>query len=88
MKLNFSMEWLVDTLERAAATYVQSLLALLIVTDITNIDAVKAALISVIPAALSVIKSAIATQIGSPDSASLVPSVGEPTVTEDPVVND
>jgi uncharacterized membrane protein len=71
---NFGRTFWRDLAERAIATYVQSLLGLLIVSGITDLAAVQSAAVAAIPAALSVIKSAIAERIpGTVSPASLAP---------------
>ncbi len=66
-----------DVAERAVSTYLQAFVGLLIAGTFTlNIDSVKAAGIAAIPAALSVLKSALASRIGDKDSASLDPTIG------------
>lgn len=65
----FSKPWLIDTAERALATGVQVFLAQLVVTDLSSAEG---AALAAVGAVLSVIKAAIATRIGSADSASLV----------------
>lgn len=65
----FSKRWLIDTAERALATGVQTFLAQLVVADLSTAEG---AALAALGAALSVIKAALATRIGSADSASLV----------------
>ena len=62
-----------DLFERVAATYVQVFLGLVLAgwTDVLNISTFKVAAVSAIPAALAVLKGAIAKSFGDPDSASL-----------------
>jgi hypothetical protein len=66
-----SREFLRDLFERVAATYVQSFIGLLMVSGNLNIDAVEAALVAAIPAALSVVKGVLARRFGDPESAAL-----------------
>ena len=64
-----------DLAERVISTYVQVLLGLVIAssaTDAINISTLRAAAVSAIPAALSVLKGLIAKQFGSADDASLI----------------
>ena len=49
-----------DLIERAASTYIQTLIGLLLVSGVTDLAVVQTAAIAAIPAALSVIKSALA----------------------------
>lgn len=73
----FSKEFWLDCLERAASTYVQALIGFLVAgATAINIDTLEAAALAAIPAALSVLKSAIATQVGDPNSASLLHGAG------------
>lgn len=65
----FSKRWLIDTAERALATGVQTFLAQLVVADLSTAEG---AALAAVGAVMSVIKAAIATRIGSADSASLV----------------
>lgn len=70
----FSKTFLRDLAERALSTYVQVFLGLLLAgTFALNIDSLKAAGIAAIPAALSVLKSSLASLVGDKDSASLDP---------------
>lgn len=64
--------WIVDTVERVVATYVEVLIGLLIVADAIDISAAKAAAVAALPAALTVLKSAIATRFGRQDTAGFV----------------
>lgn len=58
--------------ENVLGVYVLSLLTLLLAGgfDLASVDALKAAAVAAIPAALSVLKGAIAKRIGSGDSPS------------------
>lgn len=68
------MTYLKDLAERAAATYVQSFLGLLLVSWSTELTfgVVQAAAIAAVPALLSVLKSGLAKYTGNPQDASLV----------------
>jgi uncharacterized membrane protein len=70
-----SRPFLRDLAERAIATYVQVLIGLLMVSGVTDLSVVKTAAIAAIPAALSVVKSAIAERYapGTLSPASLAP---------------
>lgn len=73
----FTLPWLRDTAERTLATYVEAFLGFLIaavaITDLSSLQAAgSAALFAAIPAALAVLKSAIAKRVGDPDSAALL----------------
>ena len=65
-----------DLIERAIATYIQTLLGLLIVSGVTDLAVVQTAAIAAIPAALSVVKSALAEKYapGAVSPASLAKS--------------
>jgi hypothetical protein len=67
----------VDVVERVVATYVEVFLGLVIGSAFVdsgklNMGAVTAAGIAALPAALSLIKSLVASRLGDPSSASLV----------------
>jgi hypothetical protein len=64
-------KYLLDVAERAVATYLQTVIGLLLVADGLDIDKVTAIMVAGIPAALSVLKSALAGLYGNTDSASL-----------------
>lgn len=66
--------FLKDLIERTVATYVQVFLGLIIATstDMVDINTLKVAAISALPAALAVAKGLIAKRFGDPNSASLV----------------
>lgn len=72
-------KWLRDTAERMAATYLEVVIGVYIAVQVTNahqlISNAEVALYSGIPAALSVLKSSIASLYGRGDSASLDPGV-------------
>jgi hypothetical protein len=65
-----------DLLERTLATYAVTLLGLLTAgaVDLTDLGALRAAAIAAIPAGLTVLKGALATLIGDPTSAALLPA--------------
>lgn len=69
----FTKAFLIDLAERALSTYVQAFIGFLVAgaTEI-NVSTLEAAALAAIPAALSALKSVIATQVGDPESASLV----------------
>ena len=74
----FTKEWAIDAGERIVATFVVAFLgALLVVPPPWNEKVWQAAAFAGVVAALDVVKVIAASFIGSPDSASLVPSVGE-----------
>ena len=65
----------IDVVERTAATYVVALLGLLTADgfDLTNLGALRAALVASLPAALTVVKSVAASLVGDPTTAALLP---------------
>jgi hypothetical protein len=67
--------FLLDLAERTVATYAVSLLGLLLADgfDLTSVGAVRAAAVAALPAALTVIKGAVATFVGDPTSAAMLP---------------
>lgn len=64
-----SKKFVLDLVERACWTYVQSFLGLLMVSGPLDLDAVRLALVAALPAALAVIKGAGARLVGDKDSA-------------------
>ena len=64
--------WLKDTAERVVATYVEVLIGLLIVADAIDISVAKAAAVAALPAALAVLKAAIATRFDTNSPAGFV----------------
>ena len=70
----FTHEWAVDTFERVVSTAVQTALGIVVVsgTDWLDVNVWQTAGIAAVAAALSALKSAIATKFGSPSTASLV----------------
>lgn len=72
-------KYLLDVAERALSTYAQALLALVAVDafDWYSVDAWKGAALAALPAALSVVKSALAALVGDSDSAALLPKARE-----------
>lgn len=66
-------KFLLDVAERAVATYAQCFVGLLLVSGATNLDAISTALVAAIPAALSVVKSALASHYGEKGTAALLP---------------
>ncbi len=75
--------WLADTAERAALTFVEAEATFLIAnqTNAWTLDQTKAMAFSGAIAVAVVVKSAIASRIGSPASASLLPSNPGPVPT-------
>lgn len=67
--------WTLDTLERALATYAQSFIGLLIASPMLDLDlsTVRALAVAALPAALAVVKAALASRVQAISPASLVP---------------
>ena len=61
----FNSTWLRDTFERTASTYIQTLLGLVLAAGVTSWDVstLKAAALAAVPAALAVIKAALAARV-------------------------
>lgn len=77
--------WLADTAERTVATYLQVFVGLLIAAGIgtPHVDTLSVAMtaaVSAIPAALAVLKAALASRFGAADSASLVTADAAPRI--------
>lgn len=69
----FSKSFLIDAAERAASTAIQAFLATLVAAGtMINVSVLQAAVLSALAAGLSGAKSILATQIGDPESASLL----------------
>lgn len=69
----------VDAGERVAATYIETFLGLVIASAFVdsgklNMGAVTAAAVAALPAALSLVKSLIASAVGDPGTAALLPA--------------
>lgn len=63
-----------DLAERVIATYVQSVIGLLLVSGVTDLAVVQSAAVAAIPAALSALKAFIAERVpGTVSPASLAP---------------
>lgn len=61
--MKFTKQWVVDTLERTVATYLEVLFGLLIAqwtTDKLDLSLLATAALAAVPAALTVLKSAVA----------------------------
>ncbi|WP_284711724.1 holin [Streptomyces rhizosphaericus] len=72
---------LADIAERTVATYLQSLLGLMVAastTGMVSLSAWQAAAVSAIPAALSALKSTLGTALGRPGTASWLPVKRDP----------
>lgn len=72
------MNWIVDTAERTAATYLQALIGLLVAgwADAIDVSTLRAASVAAIPAGLAVLKAALARRVGDPDTAGLTAARG------------
>ena len=67
-------KFLIDTAERAVATYVEVVIGLLIVAGPLDLDKIEVSLVAAIPAALAVVKAALASRVGSKGTAALLPA--------------
>lgn len=67
-------KFLLGTAERAIATYVEVVVGLLLVAGPLDLDKVEVALVAAIPAALAVVKAAIASRVGTKGTPSLLPA--------------
>ncbi|MFE6050538.1 holin [Kitasatospora sp. NPDC056446] len=67
-------KFIIDLVERTVATYAVAFLGLLLADrfDLASLGALKAAAVAALPAALTVVKGAVATFVGDPDSAALL----------------
>lgn len=74
-------QFLLDLVERTIATYVQAVLGLLLAdsTQLVHIGTVRVAAVAALPAALAVVKGALAGSIGTSGTASVLPSRTPPT---------
>lgn len=63
-----------DLLERTVATYVEVVIGLLLVAGPLDLDKIEVSLVAAIPAALAVVKSALASRVGNKGDASLLPA--------------
>ena len=61
----FNTTWLRDTFERTVSTYLQAFVGLVLAAGVTSFDVgtVKAAAVAAVPAALAVIKAALAARV-------------------------
>lgn len=75
-----NLRFVADLAERTVATYVQAALGLLLAdsTGMISISGVKAAAVAAIPAALAVVKAALAGSVLSSGTASALPAKVEP----------
>ncbi|GAA2982872.1 holin [Kitasatospora sp. NPDC006786] len=67
-------KFILDLVERTVATYAAAFLGLLLADrfDLTSISSLKAAAVAALPAALTVLKGAVATRVGDSTSAALL----------------
>ncbi|MFD5435099.1 holin [Kitasatospora sp. NPDC127067] len=67
-------KFILDLVERTVATYAAAFLGLLLADrfDLTSISSLKAAAVAALPAALTVLKGAVATRVGDPTTAALL----------------
>ena len=78
----FSKDFLIASGERAIATYIQTFLGLIIVSafngGVIDVSAIQAAAVAAIPALLSIVKSAVGSQIGDSNSPAWLPAPAAP----------
>ena len=74
--MKLTRAWLLDASERVLATAIISFLSALLISTDVSFAAVSSAAVAGLAAALTVLKTLLASQIGDPNSASLFPSVG------------
>jgi hypothetical protein len=67
-----------DLIERTAATYVEALAGLLMVSGVTHFSDLKAAAVAAVPAGLAVIKGVLASFVGNTNTAALLPKDSAP----------
>jgi hypothetical protein len=69
-------KFLTDLTERVASTYVVAFLGLLLAdgVDLTSVSTIRAAAIAALPAALTVVKGALAAFVGDHQTAALLPA--------------
>lgn len=74
--------WLIDTVERVVATWVEAFIGFLLAANVTNIgwSLVECAAWSAVPAALAVLKAAVASRRATLSPASLVGGSGTRSV--------
>ncbi|MFI1580002.1 holin [Embleya sp. NPDC020630] len=74
-------KFFLDLFERATFTYLETLLGLLIATgtDVLDLTTAKVAAVAAIPAGLAVVKAGLASMVGTPGTASVLPTGSEPT---------
>lgn len=66
-----SKKYLVDLAERVGATYAETFIGLLLLAHTLGLDALKTAAVAAVPAALAVLKGALAKFLGDKNSAGL-----------------
>lgn len=70
----FKSRWFKDTAERALATFAEAALGIWVLAgpgNVFSVDVAEGAAAAGVIAALAVVKAALASKIGNPDSASL-----------------
>lgn len=67
--------WILDTLERTVATYVQAFVGLVVASPVLdlNLSTLRALAVAALPAALAVVKAALASRVRAISPASLAP---------------
>lgn len=73
-----SVSWLRDTVERAAATWGASFVAVLAAGwgDKIDLSVFQSAAVAALPAGLAVVKAAVASRVGDRSTAALLPKAG------------
>lgn len=82
--INSTPKLLADIVERAALTYIEAFLGLLLAAGTTNLitlSVLESAGIAAIPAGLAVVKGAVGTLIGRSATASWLPAKSDPAST-------
>lgn len=77
--MKLSKQWLIDTAERVVGTFVAAFVGALVITSDLSIATLQLAGIAGVASAVTVLKSILASALGDSASASLVPSVGQPS---------
>lgn len=71
-------KFLLDLVERTAATYLETFVGLLLVGGVVDLSTAKAAAVAAVPAGLAVVKSALSAFVGRPGTASALPAKADP----------
>jgi hypothetical protein len=85
MKITVSAKWLIDALERIVFTFLAAFASALLLSSQTTaigLSTLHSALLAGVAAGLTTLKTIVAANVGSPDSAALLPS---PSTASSPV---